>query len=58
MTALQNTIAETFGAMPLCLTVNGISKNYVLTLFAAEPFKNARAAATDADRYTCLQRLS
>ena len=38
--------------MPLSLTVNGISQNYVVMLFAAKQQKNVRTAATDADRYT------
>ena len=52
MTALQNIIVETFGAMPLSLMINGISKYVVKAHFAANLLKSARTAPTYAYRYT------
>lgn len=52
MTALRNIIVETFGAMPLSLMINGISKYVVKAHFAANLLKSARTAPTYAYRYT------
>jgi hypothetical protein len=56
MTALRSITVETFGGMPLSLMVNGISDNFITTLFAANQLKSARTSPTHADRYTgCRQ---